>query len=191
VFKRRSTIDEAGPTVETASPGGKGRPTPSRKTAEAARAARVKPPKDSREARKADRQRAVAERAAARKGLAAGDPKFLPASHRGPARLWIRNLVDSRWSPGELVLPGAFIAFLIGLKTPYALYFFYFLLLGVVFDSVVLARRISHGVKTNFPDEPLNGLRMYGVLRASLIRRMRVPKPVVPRRVFGRKPKDA
>jgi hypothetical protein len=192
VFKRRSAATaEAEPQTGPVATG-KGRPTPSRKTAEAARAARVKPPSDSREARKAERQRVSAERSAVRRGLAAGDPKFLPARDRGPARAWVRTLVDSRWSPGELVLPAAFIVFVVSLVSAAAFLFFYVLVIAVVFDSVVLARRISHGAKENFPDEPQKGLRMYGILRASQMRRLRLPKPTAPRRsLIGRKPKGA
>jgi Protein of unknown function (DUF3043) len=189
VFKRRSATDDADPEPAPVNLG-KGRATPSRKTAEAARAARVKPPSDTREARRAERRRASTERMAARKRMQAGDPKFLPARDRGPARAWVRTFVDSRWRPGELVLPAAGIVFLISLVDPLAYLLFYVLIISVAFDSVVLARHITRGVKANFPDEPVKGLRMYGVLRASQMRRMRVPKPATPRRsLLRRKPK--
>jgi hypothetical protein len=180
VFKRRGATAEDEAEVAV-SPSGKGRPTPSRKTAEAARAARVKPPKNTREARQLDRRRTAEQRAIARKAMAAGDPRYLPVRDQGPAKAWIRNLVDARWSPGELVLPAAGVAILISLVSPIAYLLLYVLILGVIFDSIVLARKISYGMKQNFPDEPLKGKRMYGILRASQYRRMRMPKPVVPR----------
>lgn len=190
MFKRRSATVEAEPETAPVN-SGKGRPTPSRKTAEAARAARVKPPKDSREAKRLERQRSATQRTAARKGMAAGDPKYLPARDRGPARAWVRNYVDSRWSPGELVLPGALIVFVLTRISQLAVLFFYFLVISVVFDSIVLARRVRRGVKENFPEESTQGLRLYAILRASQIRRMRMPKPAVPRpRLIRRKPKD-
>jgi hypothetical protein len=180
VFKRRGATAEDEAEVAVSS-SGKGRPTPSRKTAEAARAARVKPPKNTREARQLDRRRTAEQRAIARKAMAAGDPRYLPVRDQGPAKAWIRNLVDARWSPGELVLPAAGVAILISLVSPIAYLLLYVLILGVIFDSIVLARKISYGMKQNFPDEPLKGKRMYGILRASQYRRMRMPKPVVPR----------
>jgi hypothetical protein len=191
VFKRRGATAEA--EAEAANPAGKGRPTPSRKTAEAARAARVKPPKNTREARRLDRHRTAEQRATARKAMAAGDPRYLPARDQGPAKAWIRHLVDARWSPGELVLPAAGIAILISLVSPIAYLLLYMLILAVIFDSIVLSRKISYGIKANFPDEPLKGMRMYGILRASQYRRMRMPKPIGPRQssLFRRrKPRD-
>jgi hypothetical protein len=189
VFKRRGATAEA--EVPETNPAGKGRPTPSRKTAEAARAARVKPPKDRREARKLDRQRTAAQRATARKAAASGDPRYLAPRDQGAVKLWIRNLVDARWSPGELVLPAAGVAILVSLVSPLAYLLLYLLILAVVFDSVVLGRRISAGVKQNFPEEPLKGLRMYGILRASQYRRMRMPKALVPRtKLSFRRPKS-
>jgi hypothetical protein len=187
VFKRRSATVEA--TAEPEVISGKGRATPSRKEAEAARAARVKPPKDTREAKRLERTRVAEQRAIARKAMAAGDPRYLAARDRGAARAWIRNYVDARWSPGELVLPAAFLLFVLATAVgPLAQLIFYVFVVAVVFDSVVLARRISHHVKTHFPDEPLKGLRMYGILRASQIRRLRMPKPQVSRRpLFTRK----
>jgi Protein of unknown function (DUF3043) len=190
VFKRRSSTVVADPEPSTT---GKGRPTPSRKSAEAARAARVKPPKDTREARRLERQRAAKDRVSVRKAIAAGDPKFLPARDRGPAKAWIRNLIDSRWSPGELILPAALMVFFLSLVTKYAYLVFYVLVISAVFDSVVLARQITKGLKENFPEEPLQGTKLYGILRASQFRRMRVPKPAAPRAPlvsFRRKPKD-
>ena len=187
MFKRRSATVEASTDTEVVS--GKGRATPSRKEAEAARAARVKPPKDSREAKRMERTKTAEQRAIARKAMAAGDPRYLAARDRGPARAWIRNYVDARWSPGELVLPAAFLLFVLAQALgPVAYLIFYVFVIAVVFDSVVLARRISHNAKTQFPDEPVKGLRMYGILRASQFRRLRMPKPQVSRRpLFPRK----
>ena len=187
MFKRRSATVEAPTEPEVVS--GKGRATPSRKEAEAARAARVKPPKDSREAKRLERTKTAEQRAIARKAMAAGDPRYLSVRDRGPARAWIRNYVDARWSPGELVLPAAFLLFVLATALgPVAYLVFYLFVIAVVFDSVVLARRITHHVKTQLPDEPLKGLRMYGILRASQFRRLRMPKPQVSRRpLFTRK----
>jgi Protein of unknown function (DUF3043) len=191
VFKRRSSTIET-PEETAAALAGKGRPTPSRKEAEAARAARVKPPKDSKEAKRLERQRTLEARAAARKGMNAGDARYLPARDRGPERLWVRQLVDSRWSPGELILPAAAIVFVISLLSPIAFVLFYVLIVFVIFDSVVLARRITQGITANFPDVPVKGLRMYGILRASQIRRMRTPKAQGRRRTltFRRPPHE-
>ncbi|HTY73195.1 MAG TPA: DUF3043 domain-containing protein [Actinomycetes bacterium] len=179
MFRRRAS--EAPAPESTPSLAGKGRPTPTRKSAEAARAARVKPPKNSREARKLDRQRASAQRLEARRAAAEGDPRYLPARDRGPVRKWVRDFVDARWTVNEWLLPGTGAAWLFGILYHPLFTLFYVLLASALMDSLLIARGIRHGVRERFPDEPLKGLRMYGVLRSTQFRRLRIPKPTVPR----------
>ena len=58
---------------------GKGRPTPSRKEAEAARKTTIRAKRGTKEGKKASREADRMERARQRQGMLAGDPRFLPA----------------------------------------------------------------------------------------------------------------
>ena len=55
------------------------------------------------------------------------------------------------------------------------------LALGVVIDSVLIARRVKKMVKERFPDtgQRMGSLQLYAIMRAITFRRMRVPKPQV------------
>ena len=81
----------------------KGRPTPSRKDAEAARKQQLKIPKDPKAAKAAARERDREARATARAGMMAGDERYMPARDKGPARAFTRDFVDSRFSIAEIV----------------------------------------------------------------------------------------
>ena len=61
----------------------KGRPTPSRREAEAARKHQLKIPKDPKAAKKAVRERDREDRARSRAGMMAGDERYLPARDKG------------------------------------------------------------------------------------------------------------
>ena len=45
------------------------------------------------------------QREKARVGMAAGDPKYLPARDQGPQRKFVRDCVDGGWHLGEAVMP--------------------------------------------------------------------------------------
>ena len=178
VFKRRSP--EPKQVVEDAT--GKGRPTPSRKEAEAARLARVKPPRNSKEAKARDRAKAAEDRGARRAAMMSGDERYLPARDQGPVRAFVRDYVDSRRRIGELVLPGAVIVIFLGFVpaiAPYTYLAFYLILLAVVVDAVMLRLRLSKEVARRFPDEPPRGQTFYALMRSMQIRRLRIPKPRV------------
>ena len=94
--RNKNNSDETSTTVEPVSttPGGKkGRPTPKRKQAEAARLHPLVP---------ADRKEA--KRAAEQRALVTGDEKHLPARDKGSARRFVRDYVDARHSFSEWVL---------------------------------------------------------------------------------------
>ena len=81
----------------------KGRPTPSRKDAEAARKQQLKIPKDPKAAKAAARERDREARAAARAGMMAGDERYMPARDKGPARAFTRDFGTDRMKPGAVV----------------------------------------------------------------------------------------
>ncbi|HEX8629112.1 MAG TPA: DUF3043 domain-containing protein, partial [Catenuloplanes sp.] len=55
------------------------------------------------------------------------------------------------------------------------------LALGVVLDSILIARRIGKLVRARFPEttQRMGSLYLYGIMRAITFRRMRMPNPRV------------
>lgn len=170
---------------------GKGRPTPSRKEAEAARK-RPLVPADRKLARRREREETKAARDLEYQALRSGDERHMPARDRGPERRWVRDYVDARRNIGEYFLPFAFIALL---AMPFAssnqaIYLgiiglaYLGLLTGLV-DAFILSRKVLAGVTAKFGAERVpRGVRMYAVSRALQLRRLRLPKPQVSRGEF-------
>ena len=82
----------------------KGRPTPKRREAEAARR---KPlvVADRKAAKQADREERARQRAIVRQGMLEGDDRYLAPRDRGPVRAYVRDRVDGRFSVGQVMLP--------------------------------------------------------------------------------------
>jgi len=103
---KNNNDDDASMNVEPVSttPGGKkGRPTPKRKAAEAAR---IRPlvPKDRKEAKRAARAARNARFDAEQRAMITGEEKYLPARDKGRARRFVRDYVDARHSFSEWIL---------------------------------------------------------------------------------------
>lgn len=185
---RRNRTDEPAPDVSTEatteSAQGKGRPTPTRKEAEAARkAAFTGVPSDPKAARKAAREADRQARYEARLALQSGDVRNLPARDAGPVKAWVRNYVDGRRSAGELFIPVAVAVLVLGFVRIQAvqvglLWVWSAMLIGVVADSAFLVWRLRSGIAQEFPDAGRGGVT-YGVLRSLQLRRLRLPPPVV------------
>lgn len=164
-------------------PVGKGRPTPTRAEAEAARRSRAKVPKDPKQAKKAMRERASAERLQQRNALYTGDERFLPSRDQGPIRKRVRKYVDSRLSSGEVFLPVAllvmFAAFLpnktviLVVNTVWSL-----MLILVILDGIWVALSVNRLVKREFPGHRVAGHIGYGIVRSLTMRLMRLPRPM-------------
>jgi hypothetical protein len=194
-FFRRKTADTADPT--TAAPagsvttpadkaGGKGRPTPKRRDAQAGRKLIEPPPGDRKEAAKRMRERQRTERIEAREGMMRGDERYLFPRDRGPVRGLVRDLVDARRNVGTFFLAGALVVLVGGsVNIPEvrlgANIVWFLLILALLFDSILLSRAIKRTVAERFPDsdEKLSRLYLYGVLRSTVFRRMRTPRPRV------------
>ncbi|MBW4721679.1 DUF3043 domain-containing protein [Saccharothrix obliqua] len=201
-FLRRNA-DEATPTAEE-SPAeltpaessrtpGKGRPTPKRREAEGKRRGPVPPPpRTQREAlkrmrgnkqSKEERRAANAER---RERMMAGEDKYLLPRDRGPVKAYVRDVVDSRRNLMGLFMPLAILVF-VALLVPsaaiqqYATLLTAFMLLAMVIEGVVLGRMVVKRVRARFPKDTTRGLSLgwYSFIRASQLRRLRVPKPRV------------
>lgn len=170
---------------------GKGKPTPARKQQEMLR---KKPVVGNRspEAKRAAKRALQAERAKAREGLANGDERYLTSRDRGPQRKLARDIVDSRFTAGELVLPALFLVIIISsVRTEDAVLDLYiqlgtliamwglFLLVGV--DGFILGKKTQKMVLDKYGDRAEKGLRWYAAMRSIQMRGMRLPKPQVKR----------
>lgn len=178
-------------TNEPLKPKGKGRPTPARKQQEKLRR---KPAVGNRtpEAKKAQKAALKAERMKAREGLESGDDRYLTSRDRGPQRRLVRDIVDSRFTVGELVLPSLFLVIIISsittgnpqtdlyiqLGTLIAMWSLFGL---IALDGYLIGRRALKIVQAKYPDKAEKGLRWYAAMRSIQMRGMRLPKPQVKR----------
>ena len=106
MFRRTNKVEDTqAARLENKGPGAKGRPTPTRREAEAARLERAKSGMDKKAAKKLLRERQNASNAKVRAGVRAGDERYLPARDQGPIKRFIRNYVDARRSIAEFLLP--------------------------------------------------------------------------------------
>ncbi|WP_449277268.1 DUF3043 domain-containing protein [Leucobacter sp. GX24907] len=164
---------------------GKGRPTPKRKDAQAAKAQPLVGSRDK-SALKAERAKQAQARERARLGMMAGDERFLTARDRGPQRRFVRDYVDARWNVGELLIPMMLVMLLVSLiPGPLAqisiLVIWAFLALAIL-DAVILGIRLRGLLTQRFGADKLQGgFRWYAAMRALQFRMLRLPKPQVKR----------
>lgn len=178
---------EAGTRAHTPA---KGRPTPKRRDAEARRRGPVAPPPTTqREAykrsrgNKEDRRKASAER---RERMAAGDERYLLARDKGPVKRYARDLVDSRRHFLGLLMPLALVMVVVMLSPVTAIQLYVTpavmaIIVVMAVEGFIVGRRVNRLARAKFPDhleKPL-ALGWYATMRASQIRRLRVPKPLV------------
>lgn len=162
----------------------KGRPTPKRKEAQSKRIVSSLAPASSKEEKKRAREQSRASHNASRAAYLRGEESALPLRDKGPARKYVRNLVDSRKSIGEYFLPIIFVVLLLSIFPVAALQYggialMYAVLLTAVIDGIFLSRKIKREVRKRFPDTSTKGLGLYGWLRSTQMRRLRTPHPQV------------
>ncbi|QIG42492.1 DUF3043 domain-containing protein [Nocardioides anomalus] len=165
-------------------PTGKGRPTPSRKEAEAARKAAAKPPRTRREQAAAQRGAKGESSARVRQGMRNGEEKYLLPRDKGPVRRFIRDFVDARFSFIELIIPLLVVTMILGYSGNSGLASFgnallFGSILLVVLDMLLLRYRLRRQLAARFPDQTLKGTTYYAVTRAMQMKFMRLPKPKV------------
>jgi hypothetical protein len=195
VFRRTKsdTTTATVPAEPQAKAGGKGRPTPSRKDAEAARKAAYKKPRNRKEASALRREKMAAERAKMQSALQTGDDRYLPAADKGPVRRFARDYVDARYSVMEFALPILLVVSLVGVvfsrQYPWLAglvnIFFLIMVIFIFGDWFLLSGGLKKAVARRHPDEPTKGIGFYAVRRTMQMRRWRLPKPMVKR---GEKP---
>jgi DUF3043 family protein len=184
---RRTKSEPAPANVETeASSAGtrKGRPTPSRKEAEALNKARNKVPRTRKEQAAARRLANTESSSKMRDAMKTGDERYLPARDKGPVRRFIRDFVDSKFSFIELLLPTMVVVLILGWSGSRALASFanaalLAILLVIIVEVVRMRFRLRNELQRRFPDQPLNGTTYYAVMRALQMRFMRMPKAQV------------
>jgi hypothetical protein len=170
---------------------GKGRPTPKRSDVTKRRSGPVAPPPTNRrEAAKQLRAKQAEGRQRIKEGTAAGDDKAMLPRDRGPVRRLVRNTIDGRRNLGFLLLPVAGLLVVAQiLRDPVLLALavgvWLATLLGVAVDLALTGMQLRSAIKKNFPEEKkVGGHIAYGLLRSTVIRRFRMPRPQVKR---GRK----
>jgi hypothetical protein len=185
VFRRTDKVEATEPAPLThKGPGAKGRPTPTRKEAEAARRERAKSGMDKKAAKKLLRERQAESNAKVRAGMRSGDERYLPARDQGPIKRFIRNYVDARLSIAEFLLPLLLVIMILQYSGNDAMVrissqLWGVTLLMVTLDTGWLLFRLKRAVRAKFPDESLRGTTFYTILRVLQLRWMRMPKPQV------------
>lgn len=173
----------AGATIE-AKDGGKGRPTPKRKEAEAASRERARLAFDDKAARKLQRERRADDTRKMRDALKGGDERNLPARDRGPVKRFARDFVDSRITVAEFLLVALIVIMVLSYSGSTSMRNLGFSLQTVVvvltiLDTSWLLFRLRRALRIAFPDQPIRGINGYTVMRALQMRFMRLPKPQV------------
>jgi hypothetical protein len=179
---RRSKSEPEAPT--DAKPGGKGRPTPSRKEAEALARRRAKTPRTRKDMTAAQRRARSESSQKMRAAMKSGDERYLPARDKGPVRRFIRDFVDSRFSFVELMIPLLVVTIVLGYSGSARLMaigntIMFGTLLLVTLDLVVMRFRLRRELARRFPDESPKGTTYYAVMRSLQMKFMRLPKPQV------------
>lgn len=199
---RRTTTPETGTetgtddvSAEEAPPGAgaaqapKGRPTPSRKEAQAAARERARAPRGSKEARRQQKDRRVAQNRKMREGMRSGDERYLPARDQGPVKRFVRDFVDSRLCFAEFLLPLLIVILVLSqssdptiMSVANGVWTATFLLTLV--DTGWMLFRLRRALRERFPAEETKGTTFYAVMRVLQMRFMRMPKAKV--RLGGR-----
>jgi hypothetical protein len=182
VFRRTNSEQET-PTVPE-KPGGKGRPTPSRKEAEAAARARAKVPRTRKEQMAAQRAARGETSQRMRQAMKTGDERYLPARDRGPVKRFIRDFVDARFSFIELMVPLLILSMVLGYSGNDAMMklgntVLFTTLMVIVVDIVMLRFRLRRELARRFPAESTKGTTLYAAMRSLQMKFLRLPKAQV------------
>ncbi|MPZ62548.1 MAG: DUF3043 domain-containing protein [Propionibacteriales bacterium] len=163
---------------------GKGRPTPKRKEAEAERKKRMTPPRNRKEAAALQKERTRSRRQMARQAMASGDERYLPNRDKGPVRRYVRDFIDVRRSAAEFLLPVLLMILMLSfLGTAWAanmvVTMWMLMIVVTTIDSVLVMWRLGRELNRRFPEGGTRGAKLYGLLRSTQLRRLRMPKPQV------------
>lgn len=183
--RKKQEAPPAAPEKDTA-PVGKGRPTPTRREAQARNRRPIiatDPKVDRKVARAAMRE----ERAKMNQALITGDERHLPPAHRGPVKRYIRDAVDARRMLGEYFFPLTILViialFMVNNLAPEQAIIVILSLYVIVLIAVGHSVWVSFQIKKELTEKfgPVRGTHLYTIARSMQMRRMRLPKPQVER----------
>jgi len=162
----------------------KGKPTPTRKEAQAKLKVSSLSPAASKEAKKALKAQARVRRLEQRAAYMRGEESALPLRDRGQARRFVRNYVDQQKSITEYFLVIIiFVLFLTVIPVASvqlaAIAIMYSTMIFVAVNGFLMSRKIKKVVAEKFPGESTKGLGLYGWMRSTQLRRLRAPAPQV------------
>jgi hypothetical protein len=187
----RRTRPETGPqasdrqsSASTGSSGKKGRPTPTRKEAEALAKARAKVPRTRKEMAAAQKASRTESSSNMRRAMRTGDERFLPARDQGPVKRFLRDYVDSHFSFIEMMIPLMLVVLVLGYTgnatvTTYANLAMLSVFVLIIVDLVRLRFRIRRELAVRFPTASTQGTTYYAIARSLQMRFMRLPKAQV------------
>lgn len=189
MVRKNSSIDDGQQDhAEDPESVGKGRPTPTRREAQAAKAQPLVGSRDK-GAVKAQRAKQNEARERARLGMMQGDERYLGPRDRGPQRRFVRDYVDARLSIGEFLIPLMVVVLLLmflpgTIQVLSVMVVWVFVFLAIV-DAVILGFRLRRRLAQKFGEDRVQpGFRWYAAMRAFQFRMLRVPKPQVKRFQF-------
>jgi hypothetical protein len=166
--------------------GSKGRATPSRKQAEAARKKQMKVPVSRKDQAKRDRAARESMRLKQREALKTGEEKYLPGRDRGPGRRFARDYVDRRRNVAEYLVMYLVVILALGFvasgtnqtwAASASVLSYPLIIVGVVIDEFLMVRGLRRELASRFDSKDTGGAVGYAVLRTMQLRRMRLPKP--------------
>jgi hypothetical protein len=178
---RRNKPDAAAEPAAPVKEGGKGRPTPTRKEAEAAARERAKVPRTRKEQMRKQREVRAESSRKVRQAMKSGDERYFLPRDQGPVRRFIRDFVDSRFGVTEMVIPLLIATMVLGYSGNDRLAGIgNTLLLGtillLILDLVTMRFRLRRQLAIRFPDEPVKGTTYYAITRSMQMKFMRLPK---------------
>jgi hypothetical protein len=184
LFRRTKPEAVAQPAPSADVVGKKGRPTPTRKEAEALAKARAKVPRTRREMAAAQKATRAESGTNMRQAMRTGDERFLPARDKGPVKRFLRDYVDSHFSFIEMMLPLMLVVLVLGYTgntaiTTFANLAMLSVFVLIIFDVVRLRFRIRRELAARFPTASTQGTTYYAVTRSLQMRFMRLPKAQV------------
>jgi hypothetical protein len=176
----RRTEKPAEPTAPVTTVG-KGKPTPTRKEAQAAARERARAGVDKKAAKRLLREKRTESNRRMREGLRSGEEKFLPARDQGPVRRYVRDWVDSRLSVAEFLLPLLIVIMVMQASGSRGMQSFssglwVATILLLVVDTFWIRMRLRRALHRKFPNESLKGTTFYAMMRMLQLRFMRLPK---------------
>ncbi|HTJ67489.1 MAG TPA: DUF3043 domain-containing protein [Actinospica sp.] len=190
MFGRNSSKQVADATPADAVPAetgtsGKGRATPTRKEAEAARKLRLGAlPADPKARRQAEREANRASYDRSRQALRSGDERHYPARDQGPAKAFVRDYVDGRIRLLEMLMPLVILCWATLLMRNTSIYIYSSFVMEVVVVvgivlGILLGQRVKRRVAADFGPEEARGTGFYAFSRAVMPRFLRQPRPRV------------